>query len=70
MIAEGLHVACSKGHSKQVARLLENEGTNIEGVNGKGDSPLFVACLAGNTKCAELLLEKGSNAITEVVNLV
>ena len=47
---------------------LDNNGINLDKQDVKGRTPLFIACLYGNYRCVELLLN--SNANPNVNNLI
>ena len=59
--AEGnrpLHLACLGGQL-HIVKALVSEDVQLDSVNDRGETPLLVALLHGQTDCAMFLLEKG-----------
>ena len=52
-------IACHNGHVDAV-RLLLDKGAEVDRVNKKGSTPLYIACQSGHVDVARLLLEKGA----------
>ncbi|KAG8196720.1 hypothetical protein JTE90_014456, partial [Oedothorax gibbosus] len=56
-----LHHACKKGWLQVVKKLLENKSTDINAVNGDGDTPLHVAWSMHNSEIVKELLKVGAD---------
>ena len=55
-----LHLAINRGMDS-IARLIIEDGANIEATNNWGSTPLHTSSLSLSSKCMELLLEYGAN---------
>jgi ankyrin repeat protein len=62
-----LHIAVSKFTDKhaEISELLIENGAEIDAVDNKGESPIFIAVKANNMKMVKLLKEKGANLETD-----
>lgn len=58
-----LHIAASKytPHHYKIARLLIENGADINAIDSIGETPIFGAVKANNIKMVKLLIENGSN---------
>lgn len=56
-----LHAASVTGEADIVKRLLE-DGENVNSLNDKGESPIYLASLADNVYVLEILLDAGGDA--------
>lgn len=61
-----LHIACKKGHSALVSKLLEI-GANPKVVDKKGETPLHIVCKHGHYACVEILVNFDSR-LTNIQN--
>ena len=59
--ATSLHIACREGNF-EIAKILVDNGANVNIVDNEGWSPLMRASLAGNKDIVELLLKNGAKA--------
>lgn len=56
-----LHQACAKGKKSQVKELLTKGNEDIEALNKKGQTALFVAVSRGEKDITQLLLDRGAD---------
>lgn len=65
-----LHSACRYHNSTAIQDLLANElvAAQIDNANTSGDTPLHLACAAGDTESVELLLEEGASTTLSNAN--
>ena len=59
--ATSLHIACRESNF-EIAKILVDNGANVNIVDNEGWSPLMRASLAGNKEIVELLLKNGAKA--------
>ena len=55
-------IACQEGHV-DAARLLLDNGAEVDRAAEDGTTPLFIACYKGHVDVARLLLDKGAESI-------
>ena len=56
-----LHQACEKGNVVEVQRLIYNEGFKIDAQDDNGDTPLHIACKAGDRDVVSALMIDGAD---------
>ena len=56
-----LHQSCYNGHSEMVKRMLQQEDIEVDAINDKGETPLYIAIREDNLYIAELLLNAGAD---------
>eukprot|EP01122_Echinamoeba_exundans_P015886 TRINITY_DN781_c0_g1_i1.p1 TRINITY_DN781_c0_g1~~TRINITY_DN781_c0_g1_i1.p1 ORF type:complete len:761 (+),score=137.63 TRINITY_DN781_c0_g1_i1:383-2665(+) len=62
-----LHVACSNGHYKTAASLLEL-GSAVNQLNKKGETPIHIAAQSGNIKLIKTLMKFSANPTIEAAD--
>jgi hypothetical protein len=60
-----LHVACAIDRVELVKDILRQDPQHLESLNGYGQTPLIVACQAGNFNVAQYLLQQAANLATQ-----
>jgi len=56
-----LHIASFQGNKKVLKLLIDKSQGRLEGLNSRGETPLYVALQGRHTSCIEILLEAGAN---------